>query len=97
MSFRGATGGAYKDREGIHGSLLIVDYQRLHLHVGELQPTIRTEARYKDLLHLPVLLPSVRAFLARAEPCTHTRGGLVVVPSFLHTVPGRRLGILPGG
>ena len=40
---RGVTGGVYKARERIHRGVLIRDYSRFRLHVGELQPTIRTE------------------------------------------------------
>ena len=40
---RGVTGGVYKARERIHRGMLIRDYKRFRLHVGELQPTIRTE------------------------------------------------------
>ncbi len=65
MSFRGVTGGVYKARERIHRSLLICDYYRFHLHVGEFQPTIRTGAYFGDLLHLAVLPPSVYAIVAR--------------------------------
>ena len=39
----GVTGGVYKARERIHGSMLICHYQRFQLHAGELQPAIRTE------------------------------------------------------
>ena len=38
----GVTGGVYKARERIHRSMLIRDYYQLRLHVGGLQPTIRT-------------------------------------------------------
>ena len=38
----GVTGGVYKARERIHRDILIRDYSRFRLHVGELQPTIRT-------------------------------------------------------
>ena len=38
----GVTGGVYKARERIHRGMLIRDYQQLRLHVGGLQPTIRT-------------------------------------------------------
>ena len=41
--FRGVTGGVYKVRERIHRSMLNCDYERFRFHVGELQPTIRTE------------------------------------------------------
>ena len=40
---RGVTGGVYKTRERIHRGVLI------RLHVGELQPTIRTEKSFKRL------------------------------------------------
>jgi hypothetical protein len=38
--FTALTGGVYKTRERIHRGLLIRDYYRFRLHVGELQPTI---------------------------------------------------------
>ena len=41
-SSRGLTGGVYKAQEHIHRGMLIHDYYRFRLHVGELQPTIRT-------------------------------------------------------
>jgi hypothetical protein len=41
--FRDVTGGVYKARERIHGSMLICHYYRFQLHAGELQPAIRTE------------------------------------------------------
>src|SRR5699024_2154534 len=40
---RGVTGGVYKARERIHRGMLIRDYYRFLLPVGELQPTFRTE------------------------------------------------------
>ena len=42
----GVTGGVYKTRERIHRGVLIRDYERFRLHVGELQPTIRTETLF---------------------------------------------------
>ncbi len=42
-SSRGLTGGVYKAQEHIHRGMLIRDYYRFRLHVGELQPTIRTK------------------------------------------------------
>ena len=38
----GVTGGVYKARERIHRGMLIRDYEQLRLHVGGVQPTIRT-------------------------------------------------------
>ena len=52
--FRGLTGGVYKAQEHIHRGVLIRDYYRFRLHVGEFQPTIRT----KD------------GFLGFAPPCS---------------------------
>ena len=43
IHFRDVTGGVYKARERIHGSVLICHYKRFQLHAGELQPAIRTE------------------------------------------------------
>src|SRR5699024_9233395 len=40
---RGVAGGVYKGRERIHRGILIREYERFLPHVGELQPTIRTE------------------------------------------------------
>ena len=45
----GVTGGVYKARERIHRGMLIRDYSQLRLHVGGLQPTIRTENGFKGL------------------------------------------------
>ncbi len=42
-SSRGLTGGVYKAQEHIHRGMLIRDYYRFRLHVGEFQPTIRTK------------------------------------------------------
>ena len=42
-SSRGLSGGVYKAQEHIHRGVLIRDYYRFRLHVGELQPTIRTK------------------------------------------------------
>ena len=42
----GVTGGVYKARERIHRDMLIRDYSQLQLHVGGLQPTIRTEMAF---------------------------------------------------
>ena len=42
----GVTGGVYKARERIHRGMLIRDYYQLRLHVGGLQPTIRTETAF---------------------------------------------------
>ncbi len=36
----------YKARERIHRDMLIRDYYQLQLHVGEFQPTIRTEKSF---------------------------------------------------
>ena len=55
----GVTGGVYKARERIHRGMLIRDYSRFRLHAGELQPAIRTETAFGDLLCLAALLPSV--------------------------------------
>ena len=44
--FRGLTGGVYKAQEHIHRGMLTRDYLRFQLHAGELQPAIRTEARF---------------------------------------------------
>ena len=41
--FARLTGGVYKNRERIHRGLLTHDYDQFLLHVGEFQPTIRTE------------------------------------------------------
>ena len=46
---RGVTGGVYKARERIHRGVLIRDYYRFRLHVGEFQPTIRTEGSFEGL------------------------------------------------
>src|SRR5699024_8117621 len=40
---RGVTGGVYNAPQRIHRGILVRDYSRSQLHVGELQPTIRTE------------------------------------------------------
>ena len=61
----GVTGGVYKARERIHRDMLIRDYYQLQLHVGEFQPTIRTETSFCVLLHLAVLLLFVLAIVAR--------------------------------
>ena len=61
----GVTGGVYKARERIHRGMLIRDYQRFHLHVLELQSTIRTETVFRDLLNLAASLPAVTAIVAR--------------------------------
>ena len=45
----GVTGGVYKARERIHRGVLIRDYWRFRLRVGELQPTVRTENGFKRL------------------------------------------------
>ena len=42
LNSHGVTGGVYKARERIHRGMLIRDYEQLRLHVGGLQPTIRT-------------------------------------------------------
>src|SRR6185312_5351048 len=46
---RGVTGGAYKARERIHRGVLVRNYLRFRLHVGELQPTIRAENGFMGL------------------------------------------------
>jgi len=43
------TGSVCKERERIHRGLLTRDYYQFRLHVGELQPTIRTEEGFKGL------------------------------------------------
>ena len=55
----GVTGGVYQARERSHRGMLIRDYEQFRLHAGELQPAIRTETPFRDLLHLAALLPSV--------------------------------------
>ena len=57
-NFHGLTGGVYKARERIHRGMLIRDYYQLRLHVGGLQPTIRTETgflRFADSYELAAL------------------------------------------
>ncbi len=46
LNSHGVTGGVYKARERIHRGMLIRDYWQLQLHVGGLQPTIRTETAF---------------------------------------------------
>ncbi len=53
------SGGVYKARERIPRGMLIRDYEQFRLHVGGLQPTIRTETTFGDLLLLADLLPFV--------------------------------------
>ena len=63
-NFHGVSGGVYKARERIHRGVLIRDYWRFRLHVGELQPTIRTGIGFGDLLHftvLPLIVPTIVA------------------------------------
>jgi hypothetical protein len=42
------TGGVYKAKVRIHRNVLICDYLWFHLHVNELQFTIRTKKIFKD-------------------------------------------------
>ena len=42
INSHGVTGGVYKARERIHRGMLIREYERLRLHVGGVQPAIRT-------------------------------------------------------
>ncbi len=67
-SFRDVTGGVYKARERIHRSVADLRLLAIQLHVGELQPTIRTENGFEDLLHLAALRPSVPSIVARVWP-----------------------------
>ncbi len=59
------TGGVYKTRERIHRDVADPRLLAIQLHAGELQPAIRTENGFEDLLHLAVLLPSVPSIVAR--------------------------------
>ena len=61
----GVTGGVYKARERIHRDMLIRDYEQLQLHVGEFQPTIRTEIGFPVLLPLAGLRLIVPTIVAR--------------------------------
>jgi hypothetical protein len=45
----GLTGGVCKEQGHIHRGMLIRDYYGFQLHVGELQPTIRTRDRFRGL------------------------------------------------
>ncbi len=64
-SFRDVTGGVYKTRERIHRDVADSRLLEFQLHAGELQPAIRTENGFKDLLHLAGLQPSVPSIVAR--------------------------------
>ena len=48
--------------------MLIRDYYGFQLHEGELQPSIRTTARFRDYPYLSVSDPIVPAFVARVLP-----------------------------
>ena len=61
----GVTGGVYKARERIHRGMLIRDYEQLRLHVGGLQPTIRTGTTF-----LSSALPCDFASLCRGHCST---------------------------
>ncbi len=61
----GLTGGVCREQGRIHRGMLIRDYYGFQLHEGELQPSIRTMARFRDYLHLSVLEPIVLVFVAR--------------------------------
>ena len=63
--FHGLTGGVYKARERIHRGMLIRDYSQLRLHVGGLQPTIRTGTTF-----LSSALPCDFASLCRGHCST---------------------------
>ena len=47
--FAHLTGSVYKRRERIHRGLLTRDYYQVQVHVGELQPTIPTGAKFQRL------------------------------------------------
>ena len=47
--FHGLTGGVYKTRERIHGSVLTYRYQRFQLQAGGFQPAIRTETGFDGI------------------------------------------------
>ena len=61
----GLTGGVCKEQGHIHRGLLIRDYYGIHLHEGELQPSIRTTNRFRDYLPLSGSEPIVLSFVAR--------------------------------
>ena len=44
----GVTGGVYKARERIHGSMLTCHYEQFRLRAGEWQPAVRTETTFRD-------------------------------------------------
>lgn len=61
----GLTGGVCKEQGHIHRAILRHDYYGIQLHEGELQPSIRTTARFRDCLRLSASMPIVLAFVAR--------------------------------
>ncbi len=79
----GLTGGVCKEQGRIHRGMLIRDYYGFQLHVGELQPTIRTTNGFRDCLHLSVSEPIVPSFVARVLPGRFGAYGPTVALSFL--------------
>lgn len=62
------TGGKYKVQITVHRSVLIYDYFLVQLHVGEFQPTIRTEGTFEASLPIARLHPFGVPIVAHLEP-----------------------------
>ena len=77
------TGGVCKEQGHIHRLMLTGDYYGIQLHVGELQPTIRTMDGFRDYLHLSVWKPIVPSFVARVLPRRFGAYGPTVDLTFL--------------
>lgn len=79
----GLTGGVCKEQGHIHREMLTRDYYGIHLHEGELQPSIRTMNEFQDCLHLSVSGPIVSSFVARVWPRKFGAYGPTVDLTFL--------------
>ena len=64
----GLTGGVCKEQGHIHRGLLTRDYYGIHIHEGELQPSILTMNRFRGWLPLSRSHLIVLSFVARVLP-----------------------------
>ena len=83
----GVTGGVYKARERIHRGMLIRDYSRFRLRAGELQPRVRTENGFRDLLALASsrLVVTVHCSTCVAQV---VKGMMIYITTYLRSVTG---------